>query len=96
MASMTSPSDTDAGAPFLELPLALRQSLEAGDCVLFIGAGIGRHLLRDGLPAPTGVELAGELAGEFKIESENPNPVYHRQSAGDSGIIFLKRRRFSG
>jgi hypothetical protein len=23
-------------------------------------------------------------------------PVYHRQSAGDSGIIFLKRRRFSG
>jgi hypothetical protein len=73
MASMTSPSDTDAGAPFLELPLALRQSLEAGDCVLFIGAGIGRHLLRDGLPAPTGVELAGELAGEFKIESENPN-----------------------
>jgi hypothetical protein len=25
-----------------------------------------------------------------------PDPVYHRQSAGDSGIIFLKRRRFSG
>lgn len=28
----------------MELPLGVRRALESGDCVLFVGAGIGSHL----------------------------------------------------
>jgi tetratricopeptide (TPR) repeat protein len=52
-----------------EIPLGLRQALEAGDCVLFVGAGIGYHLSSDGKSAPDGRTLARELAGEFKIDA---------------------------
>jgi tetratricopeptide (TPR) repeat protein len=54
----------------VDIPLGLRQALEAGDCVLFIGAGVGCHL-RDieGRAAPDGPTLARELAEEFKIEA---------------------------
>ena len=35
------------------LPLGLRQALESGQCVLFVGAGAGKHLLGpDSNPAP--------------------------------------------
>jgi tetratricopeptide (TPR) repeat protein len=53
-----------------EFPLGLRQSLEAGDCVLFVGAGIGRHLkASDGGCAPDATELAHELADHFAFET---------------------------
>ena len=54
------------------LPLGLRHALESGECVLFVGAGIGA-LLRapDGGTAPDGVTLARELAEAFGIETES-------------------------
>lgn len=50
------------------LPLALRQVLESGDCVLFIGAGVGSHLKRpDGSAAPDGAKLATDLCTHFGV-----------------------------
>lgn len=54
-----------------EIPLPLRHSIEAGNCVLFLGAGIGNHLHdSEGNPAPMGSDLAKELAAEFYIEAD--------------------------
>ena len=56
----------------LEIPLGLKSALESGQCVLFIGAGIGGHLFdQEGNPAPKGAELANELAEKFGIESDD-------------------------
>ena len=53
-----------------ELPLGLRHAIESGNCVLFIGAGIGAHLSdRDGNQAPDGISLAKELAEYFSIDT---------------------------
>lgn len=49
--------------------MALRQALEKGDCVLFLGAGIGSHYTRpDGRPAPNGQELVADLIKQFKLK----------------------------
>lgn len=54
--------------PVLRLPLGLRQALERGSCVLFLGAGIGAHYTRpDGTPAPDGSKLAEELIAKFNL-----------------------------
>jgi hypothetical protein len=51
-----------------DLPLGLRQVLESGDCVLFIGAGVGGHLKRpDGSTAPDGRQLAKDLSAHFGL-----------------------------
>ena len=56
----------------IELPLGLIRALESGDCVLFLGAGIGDHLFdRNGNPAPDANSLAKELADYFEIESSS-------------------------
>lgn len=56
----------------ITLPLGLRHALETGNCVLFLGAGIGRHLKNsEGVPTPTAQELAGELADKFSIDTNN-------------------------
>ena len=53
-----------------ELPLGLRHALEAGECVLFIGSGIGGHLKNpEGELAPDAASLAQELAKYFNIDS---------------------------
>jgi tetratricopeptide (TPR) repeat protein len=52
----------------VDIPLGLRQALESGDCVLFVGAGIGRHLKVAGSPLPDARTLATDLADEFKID----------------------------
>jgi cold shock CspA family protein len=53
---------------FTKLPLALRQSLEKGECVLFIGAGIGSHYKRsDGTAVPDAKQLASDLIKHFKL-----------------------------
>jgi hypothetical protein len=50
------------------LPLGLRQALERGNCVLFLGAGIGGHYARpDGTPAPDGEKLAEDVIAHFKL-----------------------------
>jgi hypothetical protein len=52
------------------LPLGLRQALESGQCVLFVGAGAGRHLHGpDGNFAPDAVTLAEELSSYFSIDA---------------------------
>src|SRR5215831_15221077 len=55
------------------LGLGLKQALESGDCVLFIG--IGCHLVDpEGKPAPDGETLAKELAAHFGLEvGEHPD-----------------------
>lgn len=54
--------------PVTSLPLGLRQGLERGSCVLFLGAGIGYHYRRpDGTTAPDGKKLAEDLIARFKL-----------------------------
>lgn len=54
----------------IDLPLGLRHALEGGNCVLFIGAGVGQHLIGpDGRSAPDGETLAKELASHFSIDA---------------------------
>jgi len=54
----------------VDIPLGLRHSLESGQCVLFLGAGIGEHLLNsDGSPAPNAAMLAEELVDQFSIDT---------------------------
>jgi hypothetical protein len=51
-----------------ELPLGLRHALEANECVLFVGSGIGCYLKNSvGETAPDGFSLAKELASHFNI-----------------------------
>jgi tetratricopeptide (TPR) repeat protein len=58
----------------VDLPLALTTALESGNCVLFIGAGVGRQAtLPNGDPSPTAFELAEQLAKKYNIEA-GPNP----------------------
>jgi hypothetical protein len=52
----------------IRLPLGLRQALESGDCVLFVGAGIGHHLVSPkGTTAPDGGGLADEIIRHFNL-----------------------------
>jgi hypothetical protein len=70
------------------IPLGLRQALEAGECVLFIGAGLGYHLWRGGVQAPDGQALATELAEQFKIDG-GPSPELPKVSQ----IVELRKGR---
>lgn len=59
----------NGSSPVTKLPLGLRQALESGDCVLFLGAGIGCHYARpDGRSAPDGRELVEELIRHFNLD----------------------------
>lgn len=66
------PAHADAAAPQVpSLPLTLRKALEGGECVLFLGAGIGAHALdKTGKAAPNGEELAKRLAQQFGIDAD--------------------------
>src|SRR6266699_4897913 len=56
----------------LTLPLPLTNALESGECVLFIGAGVGACMFdQKGAPAPNGTEVALELATHFNIELDS-------------------------
>lgn len=51
------------------LPLPLRRALEAGECVLFVGAGIGAYTRdKQGNIAPDAQQLAHRLAMRFKVD----------------------------
>ena len=54
----------------MDLPMGLVSALETGNCVLFIGAGVGHHA-RDprGESAPDGRTLAASLASAFGIDA---------------------------
>jgi tetratricopeptide (TPR) repeat protein len=54
----------------MDLPMGLVSALESGDCVLFVGAGVGHHAqTRTGLTAPDARGLALSLASEFGIDA---------------------------
>ena len=55
----------------IEIPLSLQQAIESGKCVLFLGAGIGRHLTTNGKPLPSGWELTQELCKKFDLEMKD-------------------------
>lgn len=58
------------------LPIGLRNALESGDCVLFLGAGLGRHSTDgNGQPAPDARTLATELAEKFAIADETDHDL---------------------
>ena len=59
---------TPTGGTVTQLPLGLRQALEKGECVLFLGAGIGGHYRRpNGTLAPNGSQLVEQIINEFKL-----------------------------
>lgn len=60
----------------VNIPLGLQQALETGQCVLFLGAGVGFNL-RDGsgARAPLAGELAEELADHFSIKVDDTNDL---------------------
>ena len=82
-----------------ELPLGLRHAIESGNCVLFIGAGIGAHLFdAEGNPAPDGNSLAKELAEHFLIDTEGVfdlakvSEIVEIRKGRKELEVFLKRR----
>jgi tetratricopeptide (TPR) repeat protein len=53
------------------LPIGLTAAVEAGRCVLFVGAGVGGHAVDPaGQPAPDGEALARDIANHFGIDAE--------------------------
>jgi hypothetical protein len=60
----------------MHLRLGLSAALETGNCVLFLGSGIGFNLTDySGDPAPTGDQLAKEMAEAFEIDTEGNNDL---------------------
>ena len=72
----------------IELPLGLRHALESGDCVLFVGAGIGEHLLnQEGKPTPDACLLAKELADEFSIKVDDEYDLAKIAEVVDQNVL---------
>lgn len=88
MVGLLADAVANAGGTMPDIPLGLRQGLEAGDCVLFVGAGVGCHLWRDGAQAPDGRALARELAEQFKIDTGSSQDL-----AKVSQIVELRKGR---
>jgi Flp pilus assembly protein TadD len=54
----------------VDLPMGLVSALETGNCVLFVGAGVGHYAHNpEGLTAPDARSLAGSLASAFGIDA---------------------------
>ncbi len=72
----------------ISIPLGLKTAIESGNCVLFIGAGIGYHMKgSDGHPIPDGPALAKELAIHFKIATDSEDLTKVSQ------VVALRRSR---
>lgn len=83
----------------MTLPLALKTAIESGQCILFLGAGIGRHLIgEDKEPAPLAVDLAIELASHFNIDTDSTDlakvaqTIVNRRGSRTELESFLRRR----
>ena len=58
----------------MDLPFNLKQALESGSCVLFIGAGMGHYMVdANGEHIPDGMGLAKRLAETFKVPITDGN-----------------------
>jgi tetratricopeptide (TPR) repeat protein len=83
----------------LDFPLGLRTAIETGKCVLFVGAGLGDHLLdKYGKPAPDSETLAKEISAEFSIEVKDKydlsqlSKIVEIRVGRPELISFLKKR----
>lgn len=73
----------------LNIPYRLRHALETGECVLFLGAGVGFNLKNaQGGHAPTARQLSEELANHFGIEAPDVSDL-----ARVSTIVELRKGR---
>jgi hypothetical protein len=60
----------------VNLPIDLQQSLDSGNCVLFIGAGVGEYLRKpDGVCLPCAAELAAGIAVHFEVNAEGSSDL---------------------
>lgn len=73
----------------MNLPLGLVAALEAGECVLFLGSGVGYNMFRpDGRNMPDARTLAQNLANRFDIEAgDDPDLAQIAQ------VVELRRDR---
>jgi tetratricopeptide (TPR) repeat protein len=83
----------------IDIPLGLRTAIESGNCILFIGAGLGDHIIDEaGNPAPDSKTLAKDLAQEFSIDVHSEYDLAQIASVielrfGRADLIsFLQRR----
>ena len=81
------------------IPIGLTNAIETGECVLFLGSGIGKYLKNSkGKSAPVGWELAKEISDEFGIDAGNNTDLTKVSEIVDirkgrtSLIAFLKKR----
>lgn len=71
------------------IPLGLKTALEAGRCVLFVGAGIGHYVhRRSGESAPTAATLAASMANHFGIPGND-----HDDLAKVAEVVELRKGR---
>lgn len=82
----------------VDIPVALRTALENGNCVLFLGAGMGNYYFtEDGNNIPNGYNLAKEMAEHFSIETEDYylekiSQIVELRKGRQSMISFIKKR----
>ncbi len=83
----------------VDLSLGLRRAIESGNCVLFIGAGIGAHLFDpSGNTAPDGISLAKELALYFSIDTHGVydlakvSELVELRKGRKELVVFLQKR----
>lgn len=80
------------------IPLPLRTALESGNCVLFLGAGMGFHMQgKSGVNLPMGYELAQELSVHLAIDPaiadlSKASQIYETRKSRDALTDFLKKR----
>lgn len=73
----------------MDLPMGLVAALESGECVLFLGAGVGYNLLKpDGSHLPDGEALAKSLANKFHIDVDE-----HPRLDQVAEVVELRRDR---
>lgn len=72
----------------LTIPLGLKSAIESGNCVLFIGAGIGHDMVdENGAKVPDGAQMAKDLCTHFKIATDSDD------LAKVSQIVSLRKSR---
>ena len=82
------------------LPAPLIHALQNGNCVLFVGAGVGGHFQdENGNPAPTGKQLCAELIKEFGVPTAEENlskiAEYVELKNGGPKLDAFVKKRFS-
>jgi tetratricopeptide (TPR) repeat protein len=82
-------SSSESATPAVpNLPFELRQAMESGECVLFIGAGIGSSLFdKSGKSLPHASQLAAEMADFFGIDADGSTDL-----AKISQVVEIRKR----